>query len=88
MSDPLAGARKVVAPKMVRKTVVMVPEGYHCMLPPELAHIVGALRFVRVEEDGSVRPLPLSTVATSTIPVDETMLEELDRQYYSKFQGG
>lgn len=90
--DPLAGAKKALAaklapPQVTRRTIVMIPEGCHLMIPASMTGIVQEARFVKLTDDGGIQPLPMQNVATTTIPVADNVLAALDAAYFQQFQG-
>jgi hypothetical protein len=87
MNDPLAAARKHLGP-VSRRTIVMVPEGCHLMIPASMTNIVQEVRFVKLTSDGGIQPLPLQNVATTTIPVADQVLDSLDTAYFQQLQQG
>jgi hypothetical protein len=89
--DPLAAARKqqpIALNKVSRRTIVMIPEGCHLMIPASMTNIVQEARFVRLTAEGGIQPLPLQNVATTTIPVADQVLEALDTAYFQQLQQG
>jgi hypothetical protein len=91
--DPLAAARKhltsqpITANKVTRRTIIMIPDGCHLMIPASMTNIVQEARFIRLTEAGGIQPLPMQNVATTTIPVADQVLEALDTAYFQQFQG-
>jgi hypothetical protein len=81
--DPLAAARPSI--KTTQRTIILIPKEAHLMVDSrELGALLASARFVRVGEAGDIRPLPLQNLQTTTIPVEDSVLDAIDQ---ANFQG-
>ena len=82
--DFLGNARRVDQ-QITRHTIVMIPAGCHLLLPStDLGTIPAVARFVRISDEGTITPLPMQNVATTTIPVADSVLAQLDSAYFAQ----
>lgn len=81
--DPLANLPgKPPRIATTRRTIISIPVGCHLMVPASAAGLLQEARFVRIGEDGNVRPLAMGNIQATTISVAETALDAVDQAYF------
>lgn len=88
MTNPLANIQQQqqLVPKTTMRTVIIVPEACHLMIDAAAAGVVAGARFVRIGEDGNIKPLAIQNIQTTTIPVADSVLAATDAAYYQKLK--